>query len=639
MRATARKKPCQDEALGVIARAENRVSVRWKDIAPTMRSATVAIEDKPLLGARRARLARHRARGAQQPAGGRHPPGRLDDLAAAREEPLPAARGEQPLAQPQDRRGLDRGAAAGQVHEGRDPHGLPQHRLLRRERLRRGGRGAHVLRQDREAAHARAVGAAGRAAAGAERLQPVPAPGGRARKRRSEVLQAHARRCAGSAPTPTRGRCSAPARPQARELRHRGLLAVRVRPGAPGARRAAAGQARGARRPARLLDGRPAAAVRGAACDQGRAQVAGRSARRRSSRSTCTTATCSRSAPPTTARPPTSSTSRPPGTARRARRSSCSRSSTRCAAGPIRARSTTRRATSRSPRTTRSARSPAAGRRDNAEGDGGGYMSLETATVHSVNVVYAQLMRDLGPGRWRRPRTCSGIRSKLPLHCSMVLGADDVTPLELTSAYATIAAGGVYHRAAHDPARRGRGGQDRGRQAPSACRPSASSATGVAVRGDADPQGGRDRRAPGTRARLDDGRPEAGKTGTAENYGNAWFCGYTPDIAVVRVGRLPLVEQAAREHRGLRRGLRRHAPGGDLEGLHDDGDARACRRTTGRSPSIRWSSSRSRRRPRSATTRRRRRRRPRPGQAKPKPKQRRRPPAPPTPVVIAPQNG
>ena len=28
----------------------------------------------------------------------------------------------------------------------------------------------------------------------------------------------------------------------------------------------------------------------------------------------------------------------------------------------------------------------------------------------------------------------------------MVLGADDVTPLELTSAYATIAANGVYHR-------------------------------------------------------------------------------------------------------------------------------------------------------------------------------------------------
>ena len=40
------RKPCQDVPLGVIARTENRISVRWKDIAPTMRSGTVAIEDR-----------------------------------------------------------------------------------------------------------------------------------------------------------------------------------------------------------------------------------------------------------------------------------------------------------------------------------------------------------------------------------------------------------------------------------------------------------------------------------------------------------------------------------------------------------------------------------------------------------------
>ena len=135
----------------------------------------------PLLGARRARLARHRARRAQQRAGGRDHAGRLDAHAAAREEPLPAARGQQPLDQQEDRRGLDRRAAAGQVHEGRDPHGLSQHGLLRPERLRRRGRGAHVLRQAGEAAHAAAVGPAGRPAAGAHRLQPVPPPGRRAR--------------------------------------------------------------------------------------------------------------------------------------------------------------------------------------------------------------------------------------------------------------------------------------------------------------------------------------------------------------------------------------------------------------------------------------------------------------------------
>ena len=36
----------------------------------------------------------------------------------------------------------------------------------------------------------------------------------------------------------------------------------------------------------------------------------------------------------------------------------------------------------------------------------------------------------------------------------------------------------------------------------------------------------------GVRAQLADGRPVAGKTGTTENYGDAWFVGYTPQLAV-----------------------------------------------------------------------------------------------------------
>src|SRR5439155_23054165 len=35
----------------------------------------------------------------------------------------------------------------------------------------------------------------------------------------------------------------------------------------------------------------------------------------------------------------------------------------------------------------------------------------------------------------------------------------------------------------------------------------------------------------GRRAALSD-RPAAGKTGTTENYGDAWFVGYTPQLAV-----------------------------------------------------------------------------------------------------------
>ena len=165
----------------------------------------------------------------------------------------------------------------------------------------------------------------------------------------------------------------------------------------------------------------------------------------------------------------------------------------------------------------------------NAESGGGGYMSLETATIHSVNVVFAQLMRDLTPARVAATAHLLGIRSKLPLHCSMVLGADDVTPLELTSAYATIAARGVYH-----PPRVIRRVEDAAGKivADNAFRVHSRRVVSEGVAYETTQilekviqQG------TGTRARLDDARPEAGKTGTAENYGNAWFCGYTPDIA------------------------------------------------------------------------------------------------------------
>jgi penicillin-binding protein 1A len=165
----------------------------------------------------------------------------------------------------------------------------------------------------------------------------------------------------------------------------------------------------------------------------------------------------------------------------------------------------------------------------NAEQGFGGYMSLETATIHSVNVVYSQLMHDLGPAGVAATAHLLGIRSDLPLHCSMVLGADDVTPLELTSAYATIASGGIYHTPR--VIRRVQDAQGK-IVADAAFRVHAKRVVSeglayetTSILKQVITQG------TGTHARLDDGRPEAGKTGTAENFGNAWFCGYTPDIA------------------------------------------------------------------------------------------------------------
>ena len=87
----------------------------------------------------------------------------------------------------------------------------------------------------------------------------------------------------------------------------------------------------------------------------------------------------------------------------------------------------------------------------------------------------------------------------------------------------------------------------------------------------------------GTAAALP-GREVAGKTGTTENYGDAWFVGYTPQlVAAVWVG---YPEQAHPDADRVPRpsGRRRHVSGADLEGVHDEGARRLkhCRRRTSR---------------------------------------------------------
>ena len=67
------------------------------------------------------------------------------------------------------------------------------------------------------------------------------------------------------------------------------------------------------------------------------------------------------------------------------------------------------------------------------------------------------------------------------------------------------------------------------------------------------------------------GREVAGKTGTTENYGDAWFVGYTPQlVAAVWVGYpdklVPMTDQFHGQP-----GRRRHVSRADLEGVHDEG--------------------------------------------------------------------
>jgi penicillin-binding protein 1A len=111
---------------------------------------------------------------------------------------------------------------------------------------------------------------------------------------------------------------------------------------------------------------------------------------------------------------------------------------------------------------------------------------------------------------------------------SIALGSLEVTPLELTSAYATLAAGGVYRAPRAVRRVRDAEGDLVGAFTAPEHRRAISGGVASVVTGIL---GKNMTSGTGTRALLADHRPEAGKTGTTSDYADAWFCGYTPDLA------------------------------------------------------------------------------------------------------------
>jgi penicillin-binding protein 1A len=154
-----------------------------------------------------------------------------------------------------------------------------------------------------------------------------------------------------------------------------------------------------------------------------------------------------------------------------------------------------------------------------------GTMDLLQAIAHSVNTIFAQVALRVGPQNIVRTADRMGIRSPLKPVCSITLGPEGVSPLEMTDAFATLASGGVHHDAealgrvtTADGAvlLRHPAAGDRVLTQSVAGRV-AYALTGV-IRG-------------GTGTAADPGRPAAGKTGTAEHFKDAWFCGFVPQLA------------------------------------------------------------------------------------------------------------
>jgi penicillin-binding protein 1A len=162
-----------------------------------------------------------------------------------------------------------------------------------------------------------------------------------------------------------------------------------------------------------------------------------------------------------------------------------------------------------------------------------GTLTLADALAHSVNTITVNLAQEVGVKKVVEAAKRVGINSPLEPNASLPLGTSEVTPLELTAAYAAFANGGLradpyfitevdeaggkvlYRRAASKPQRVIDASVDRDLLA---------MLWNVVVAGT------------GTSASLAP-REAAGKTGTTQNSQDAWFVGFTTDyVTAVWVG-------------------------------------------------------------------------------------------------------
>ncbi len=164
-----------------------------------------------------------------------------------------------------------------------------------------------------------------------------------------------------------------------------------------------------------------------------------------------------------------------------------------------------------------------------------GYTSISNATVASDNTVFAQLTLDLGADKVAAMAHRLGVRSNLKtregVHVpSLGLGSAGVSPLDMASAYATLAAGGIYSEPMAirkvilpDGTEDKSAGWGEPRRQRVIADWVADEVTKILE--DNMTQG------TGTGANLFLNRPAAGKTGTTDDHTDAWFCGYTPKLS------------------------------------------------------------------------------------------------------------
>ncbi|MCK7615257.1 transglycosylase domain-containing protein [Roseibium sediminicola] len=156
-----------------------------------------------------------------------------------------------------------------------------------------------------------------------------------------------------------------------------------------------------------------------------------------------------------------------------------------------------------------------------------GPVTLTRALSLSLNTVAAQLAHEVGAGTVVATAKRLGISSEMKKNLSLSLGTSEVTPLEIAGAYVPLSNGGygvLPHvirriRTVDGKTLYSRSGDGRGRVVDRRLvgemnlMMSETLMTGT-----------------GRKARLESGRPAGGKTGTSQDFRDAWFIGYTGNL-------------------------------------------------------------------------------------------------------------
>ncbi|GLK81277.1 transglycosylase domain-containing protein [Methylopila turkensis] len=156
----------------------------------------------------------------------------------------------------------------------------------------------------------------------------------------------------------------------------------------------------------------------------------------------------------------------------------------------------------------------------------GGPMTLTDALAHSVNTVAVRLGVEVGPVNVVRTAERMGISSQLAPNPSVALGTSEVTPLELAAAYAPFANGGMAAKPYIVTRVTTGDGEVLFNRRPDA----PNEVVDIERVGMMNAMLSETIRSGTAKGAVLPGWPAAGKTGTSQDFRDAWFVGYTSHL-------------------------------------------------------------------------------------------------------------